>query len=88
MAPPESELGRPGESLRSACSAPDGSVAARLRPDAAESQRERRWESQRVRSQIEHEHQTIDVARAGQTVGIKVGERVREHDEVYKVKGS
>ena len=42
---------------------------------------------QRV-SQIEHEHQSIDVARAGQTVGIKVGERVREHDEVFKVKGS
>ena len=33
---------------------------------------------------IELEHHTIDRARKGQNVGIKVDERVREHDEVYK----
>lgn len=28
---------------------------------------------------------TVDVARAGEEVGIKVSEHAREHDEVYKV---
>ncbi len=29
--------------------------------------------------------QTVDVAKKGDSIGIKVSERVREHDEVYKV---
>ena len=34
---------------------------------------------------IEFEHRPIEVARIGQTVGVHVRERVREHDEVLKV---
>lgn len=40
------------------------------------------------KSRVEHielEHQSIPVARAGQTVGIQVPERVREHDQVYRL---
>lgn len=33
--------------------------------------------------QIEHEN--IDVAKAGQEIGLKVKEHVREHDIVYKI---
>ncbi len=29
--------------------------------------------------------QTVEVAKKGDSIGIKVNERVREHDEVYKV---
>jgi putative protease len=29
--------------------------------------------------------QTVEVAKKGDSIGIKVSERVREHDEVYKV---
>ncbi|MEE9571833.1 MAG: EF-Tu/IF-2/RF-3 family GTPase [Candidatus Neomarinimicrobiota bacterium] len=29
--------------------------------------------------------QTVDVAKKGDSIGIKVSERVREHDEVYKI---
>ncbi len=36
-------------------------------------------------SRIEHEHQSIPIARAGQIVGIHVTDRVREHDQVHKV---
>lgn len=39
--------------------------------------------SQRVES-MEMEHQPIHTAAPGQLVGIKVRERVREHDLVYK----
>ena len=40
--------------------------------------------SQEVDSmQIEHEN--VDEAKAGQSIGMKVKERVREHDKVYKV---
>ncbi len=40
----------------------------------------------RVRvSRIEHEHESIPVARAGQIVGIQVSDRVREHDQVHKL---
>ncbi len=35
---------------------------------------------------MEYEHQHIDEARPGQSVGIKVNEHVREHDIVYLVK--
>ena len=40
----------------------------------------------RVRvNRIERDHESISVARAGQVVGIQVGDRVREHDEVRKL---
>jgi len=31
------------------------------------------------------EHQTVEVARAGDSVGLKVADHVRDHDEVFKV---
>ena len=31
------------------------------------------------------EHESVDVARAGDEIGIKAAEYVREHDEVYRV---
>ncbi len=34
---------------------------------------------------IEKEHESIDVARPGDVVGLKVNEHAREHDEVLKV---
>jgi putative protease len=40
--------------------------------------------------QVEHmevEHQAIEVARAGDMVGIKVDERVRIHDQVFRIAG-
>jgi translation elongation factor EF-1alpha len=37
---------------------------------------------------IEIEHQNIETAEAGQTVGVKVREVVREHDKVYKKEGT
>jgi putative protease len=36
-----------------------------------------------VSMQIEHE--SIETAKAGDSIGIKVPERVREHDVVYKI---
>ncbi len=33
------------------------------------------------------EHAQVDTARKGDSIGIKVADRVREHDEVYLVKG-
>ncbi len=39
---------------------------------------------QRV-DRIELEHQQVEVARVGQTVGIRVSERVREADQVIKL---
>lgn len=33
------------------------------------------------------EHEEIEVAKAGQQIGLKVKEHVREHDVVYKVMG-
>jgi putative protease len=39
---------------------------------------------QRV-DRIELDHQPIEVARAGQIVGVHVSERVREHDQVHKL---
>jgi translation elongation factor EF-1alpha len=34
---------------------------------------------------MELEHEPVDSANVGDSVGIKVGERAREHDEVFKV---
>lgn len=34
---------------------------------------------------IQIDLQTVEVAKKGDSIGIKVSERVREHDEVYKV---
>ena len=31
------------------------------------------------------EHESVDVARKGDTIGMKVAEHAREHDEVFKV---
>jgi len=36
--------------------------------------------------QIEHEN--IETAKAGQSIGLKVSERVRENDAVYKIVAS
>jgi putative protease len=36
-------------------------------------------------SSMQIEHETVSEAKAGQSVGIKVREKVREHDIVYKV---
>lgn len=41
--------------------------------------------SQAVES-MEVEHEKVEVARKGQSVGIKVAQRVREGDRVYKVR--
>jgi putative protease len=35
---------------------------------------------------MEYEHQHVDAASAGQSVGIKVKDHVREHDIVYLMK--
>jgi putative protease len=40
--------------------------------------------TQEVRS-MELEHAPVDSAKIGDSVGIQVGERVREHDSVYRV---
>lgn len=40
--------------------------------------------SQRVES-MQIEHDSVDVARPGDNVGMKVNDHVREHDVVYKV---
>ena len=40
--------------------------------------------TQEVRS-MELEHEPVDSAKVGDSVGVKVGERAREHDEVFKV---
>lgn len=34
---------------------------------------------------MEIDNQTVDEAKAGDLIGLKVKERVREHDKVYKV---
>ena len=34
---------------------------------------------------MEIEHQDVQVAKPGDNVGIKVGEKVRRHDKVFKV---
>jgi len=34
---------------------------------------------------MQYEHQPVDRAEAGKSIGIKVSDRVREHDKVYKV---
>lgn len=34
---------------------------------------------------IQIEHESVEQAEAGQAIGIKVKDRVREHDKVYKV---
>ncbi len=34
---------------------------------------------------MQAEHQSIEIAKAGQSVGLKVNEHVRENDVVYKV---
>ncbi len=34
---------------------------------------------------IEVDHTAVESARAGQTVGVQVSQRVREHDEVYRL---
>ena len=33
------------------------------------------------------EHEAVEVAKAGDSIGIKVPERAREHDVVYKIVG-
>jgi hypothetical protein len=43
---------------------------------------------EQVVESIEIEHQNIETAEAGQTVGVKVREVVREHDKVYKKEGT
>jgi translation elongation factor EF-1alpha len=40
--------------------------------------------TQEVRS-MELEHEPVDSAKVGDSVGVKVGERAREHDEVFKL---
>ena len=40
--------------------------------------------TQRVES-MQVEHSPVESASAGETVGMKMGERTREHDEVFKV---
>jgi translation elongation factor EF-1alpha len=40
--------------------------------------------TQEVRS-MELEHEPVDSAKVGDSVGIKVGERAREHDQVFRV---
>jgi putative protease len=42
--------------------------------------------SQRVDS-MQVEHEAVAIARAGDAVGMKVTDHVRDHDEVYKVTG-
>ncbi len=39
---------------------------------------------QRVDS-MQVEHDSVESARAGDSIGMKISERVREHDEVFKV---
>jgi translation elongation factor EF-1alpha len=39
-------------------------------------------------TQMEMDHRPVEVASAGQVVGIRVADRVREHDRVYRVRGS
>jgi translation elongation factor EF-1alpha len=39
---------------------------------------------QRV-NRIEIDHAPVEVARPGQSVGVEITQRVREHDEVFKV---
>lgn len=34
---------------------------------------------------IQIEHETVEEAKKGDSIGIKVGDRVRKHDKVYKV---
>lgn len=34
------------------------------------------------------EHDSVETARAGQTIGMKTPDHAREHDEVFKVTGS
>ena len=34
---------------------------------------------------IQIEHDEVEVAKPGDSVGVKVGERAREHDQVFKV---
>lgn len=41
------------------------------------------FEQKMASMQIEHD--TVDEAKKGQTVGVKVKDHVREHDAVYKV---
>jgi translation elongation factor EF-1alpha len=36
---------------------------------------------------IQIEHETVDAAAAGDSIGVKVSERVRQHDQVYVVTG-
>lgn len=42
--------------------------------------------TQRVDS-MQVEHDAVAIARAGDSVGLKVTDHVRDHDEVYKVTG-
>ncbi len=38
-------------------------------------------------SSIQIEHASVDEAKRGDSIGIKIGRRVREHDAVYKITG-
>jgi translation elongation factor EF-1alpha len=42
--------------------------------------------TQEIRS-MELEHVPVDAAKVGDSVGIQVSERAREHDDVYRVTG-
>ncbi len=43
---------------------------------------------EQVVESMEIEHQNIEIAEAGQTIGVKVRDVVREHDRVYKKEGT
>lgn len=42
-------------------------------------------DSQQVVTSIQIEHETVAKAKVGDEIGIKVDERVREHDKVFKL---
>jgi translation initiation factor IF-2 len=41
---------------------------------------------QQVVASIQIEHETVTEAKAGDEIGIKVSDRVHEHDKVFKIK--
>jgi putative protease len=55
------------------------SVGDKIRIKGATTDFEQNVESMQI------EHENVEKAEAGQTIGLKVKEHVREHDKVYKV---
>ena len=55
------------------------SVGDKIRIKGATSDFEQKVDSMQI------EHEKVDKAKAGQSIGLKVKEPVREHDKVYKV---